>query len=129
MNSGACIFHASVQGAGAAAPTVPTTVFSSTSSIAYQARSVNYVSTVAGDITRSGAGVYTAKLVDSVPVVFDIIPTLWGADSKRVQVTGYNPSTRVISFQTTNAAGAATDIATTDFVKFNIVGTTDVPPY
>lgn len=116
------IFFGSVQGAGAAAPTIPTTVFSSTSSILYMAAEDNFVSGVAGDIVRSGAGVYTIKLKDGIPIVFDIVPMIWGTDGKWAQMTDYNPSTRILTVKTFNAAGAAADIATTDTLKLTILG-------
>jgi|SRR6188474_78109 len=120
---------AAVQGAGAAAPTVPTITPSTTNSLVFMHRSNNWVSRTAGDIARSGAGVYTAKLRDGFPTILDIIPNVVGTDGKRVQVTGYNPVTRVISFSSYNAAGTATDLATTDFCRFTILGQKNFPDY
>ncbi len=115
-------FFGSVQGAGAAAPTIPTTTLSKTSSIQPMKAEDNFVSAVAGDIVRSGAGVYTIKLKDSIPVVLDIQPNVWGTDGKWAQLTDYDPSTRIISIKSYNAAGAATDLATTDNLKLTIIG-------
>lgn len=131
MVGGSVKFHGAVQGAGAAAPVIPTTTLSTTSSKLYMAVSVNCISATAGDITRGGVGAYTAKIKEdlAVPVILDIIATCWGADSKRVQVQDYNPTTRIITFAVTTAAGVAADLAATDAVKFNIEATVDVPVY
>ena len=122
MSREGCLFFASVQGAGAAAPTIPTTTLSLTSSIQPMTAEDNFASAVAGDIVRSGAGVYTVKLKDSVPVILDLIADVWGTDGKKAQMTDYNPQTRVISVKTYNAAGTATDLASTDNLKFVIIG-------
>lgn len=123
------LFTASVRGAGAAAPTITPTTFSATSSIQYTAASNQFASLTAGDIVRSGAGVYTIKLRDSIPVVHDILCNVWGTDSKRAQITDYNPTTQVISVKTTTAAGVAADLATTDNLKLTIVGQLSQPNY
>jgi hypothetical protein len=117
-----CSAWASVQGAGAAAPTIPTTTLSLTSSIQPMTASDNYASTVAGDITRSGVGLYTVKLKDSFPIILDILPNVWGTDGKQAQMTDYNPTTRVITVKTYTSAGVAVDLASTDNLKFNILG-------
>jgi len=122
-------FYAKVQGAGAAAPVRCPTTVSATSFKGFMHASNNFVSLTASDITRSGAGVYTAKLRDSVPVVLNIIPELVGTDGKWAQVTDYNPTTRVISFQTFSAVGAAADMASTDFLTFQIEGQKNLPVY
>lgn len=119
-------FFGSVQGAGAAAPVIPTSVLSATSSIQPMKPQDNFISSVAGDIVRSGVGVYTAKLKDGVPVIFDISANVWGTDGKFAQITDYNPTTRVISFKTYSSVGAAADLAATDNVKFAIVGSNSV---
>ena len=124
------IFFAKVQGAGAAtAPTRAPTTFSNTSWKGFMFGSNNFVSLTAADIATSGTGLYTAKLRDVPGHVIEIIPTLSGADSKRVQVTDYNNSTQVISFKTTTAAGVLADLATTDFVTFTIFGQKVKPTY
>ena len=117
-----CSLWASVQGAGAAAPTIPTTTLSLTSSIQPMTPQDNYASTVAGDITRSGVGLYTVKLKDSLPIILDILPNVWGTDGKQAQMTDYNPTTRVIIVKTYTSAGVAVDLASTDNLKFNILG-------
>lgn len=121
MSSELCIFFASVQGAGAAIPTIPTTTMSTTSSIQPMTAQDNYASGVAGDIVRSGVGVYTIKLKDSCPIVLSIIPTVWGTDGKSAQMTDYNPATRIMSVKTYSAVGAAADLATTDNLKFTVL--------
>ena len=120
--------YGSIQGAGAAAPTIPSTTFSATSSIGWQAVTDNFVSAVAGDITRSGVGVYTIKFKDNIPTIMDITANVWGTDGKWSQNTDYNPTTRVLSLKIFAAGGAAADLATTDFVKFTITGRLSVPP-
>lgn len=119
-------FFGSVQGAGAAIPVIPTTVLSTTSSIQPMKAQDNFVSGVAGDITRGGVGVYTIKLKDGVPVIYDISPNVWGTDGKFAQVTDYNPSTRVVSVKTYSSVGAAADLAATDNLKLTIVGSNSV---
>jgi hypothetical protein len=111
-----------VQGAVGAAPVIPSTVTSGTSSIGWMSALDNFISGVAADLVRTGAGVYTVKLKDNIPVILDIIPTLWGADGKQVQMTDYNPTTRVLSFKTFTSAGIAADIVATDFIRFVIIG-------
>jgi hypothetical protein len=123
------IFFAKVQGAGAAAPVRAPTTFSNTSWKGFMFASNNFISPVAADITRSGAGVYTAKLRDVTGHVIEINPSLAGTDGKWAQVTDYNHSTQVISFQTFSAAGAATDMASTDFLTFTIFGQKVKPTY
>lgn len=122
-------FYAKIQGAGAAAPVRAPTTFSATSSIGFMHASNNFVSLTATDIVRSGAGVYTVKLRDSLPVILWIDPSVWGTDSKRAQVTDYNPTTRVISVKVTTAAGVAADLASTDFLTFKITGQKSIPAY
>lgn len=120
MSRDMCTFFASVQGAGAAAPTIPTTTLSTTSSIQPMKAEDNFA--LAGGIARSGVGVYTITLKDSLPYVFDIGVSVWGTDGKWGQMTDYNPTTRVISVKTYAAGGAAADLATTDNLKLTIVG-------
>lgn len=117
-----CTFFASVQGNGAAIPVIPTTTLSTTSSIQPMTAADNFASGVAGDIVRSGVGVYTIKLKDGVPVVLDIDPNVWGTDGKWAQMTDYNPATRIMSVKVFSAAGAAADLAGTDNLKFTIYG-------
>lgn len=128
------VFYAKIQGAGAAAPVRAPTTFSATSSIGYMHASNNFISLTAADITRSGAGAYTAKLRDGIPVVLDIDARCWSSTGaaayKDVYITDYNPTTRVISFGTNLAtSGAATDLLATDFVTFTITGQKSVPVY
>ena len=113
-------FFASVQGAGAAAPTIPTTTLSTTSSIQPMKAEDNFALT--GGIARSGVGTYTITLKDGIPYVFDIGVAVWGTDGKWGQMTDYNPATRVISVKTYAAGGAAADLAATDNLKLTIVG-------
>lgn len=117
-----CVMSGSVQGAGAAIPVIPTTTLSTSSSLHYMSAADNMVSGTAGDITRSGVGVYTLKLKEALPVILDILPNVWGADGKRAQVTGYNPSTRVVSVAVYTAAGVAADLASTDNLKLTVIG-------
>lgn len=124
------IFFAKVQGAAAAAPVRAPTTFSNTSWKGFMFASNNFVSLTATDITRSGAGVYTAKLRDVTGHVIEINPTLAGTDGKKVQVTDYNHSTQVISFKTWDVTGVTpTDLAATDFVTFTIFGQKIKPVY
>lgn len=125
MSRNMLTFFGSVQGAGAAAPVIPTTTLSPTSSIQPMKAEDNFVSPVAGDITRSGVGVYTIKLKDGIPYVLDIGCPVWGTDGKYAQITDYNPTTRVISVKTFSAGGAAADLAATDNLKLAIVGRMD----
>lgn len=114
--------YGSVQGAGAAAPVIPTTVFSATSSIGWQSVLDNFVSGVAGDIARSGVGLYTVKFKENIPVILDITVNVWGPNGNYATNTDYNPTTRILSFKTFQPNGTAADIAATDFVKFTITG-------
>jgi len=123
------IFFAKIQGAGAAAPVRAPTTFSATSYKGFMHASNNFVSLVATDITRSGAGVYTAKLRDTFPVILSIEPEIIGTDFKQCQVQDYNPSTQVLSFTVTNTAGAPTDLAATDFVTFTFFAQKVKPTY
>lgn len=134
MPYGQITMFAKIQGAGAAAPVRAPSTFSATSAAGYMHASHNFVSTVAADITRSGAGAYTAKLQDGLPAVLHISgrvnATTGAAAAKDVHVFDYNPTTRVISFGTNLAtSGAATDLLSTDFLTFMITGTKDVPAY
>lgn len=122
MSPGTCLFHGSVQGAGAAIPVIPTTTHSVSTSKHPMSAQNNYVSGTAGDITRGGVGTYTLKLKDSLPVILDIVPNVWGADGKSCQIVDYVPSTRIVSVQVYNAAGAAADLASTDNLKLTIIG-------
>lgn len=123
-----CTFFGSVQGAGASIPVIPTTTQSVSTSKLPMTAANNFVSGTAGDITRGGVGTYTLKLKDSLPVILDIVPTVWGTDGKRCQVVDYVPSTRIVSVQVYTAAGAAADLAATDALKLTIIGQLSVYP-
>lgn len=134
MPPGQITMYAKIQGQGGAAPIRCPTTYSATSTAGFMHASNNFVSAVAADITRSGAGAYTAKLSDGLPVVLDIdgrvFATSGAAANKDVYVTDYNPTTRVITFGTNLAtSGAATDLATTDFLVFTITGMNSIPGY
>ncbi len=122
MSQDTCFVFGSVQGAGAAIPVIPTTTLSTTSSIQPMTAQDNFISGTAGDITRSGAGVYTLKLKDGLPIILNITADVWGTDGKFAQLTDYNPSTRVVSIKTYTAAGVAADLASTDNLKLTIIG-------
>jgi hypothetical protein len=122
MHRDMCTMYAMVQGAGAAAPVLPTTVLSLSSSIQPALPCDNFASNVAGDITRSGVGLYTIKLKEALPVILDIGVSLWGTDGKWAQMTDYNPQTRVVTVKVYAAGGAAADLAATDNLKLSVVG-------
>lgn len=125
-------FYAKIQGAGAAAPVRAPTTISATSSIGFMHASNNYVSTVATDISRASAGAYTLKLRDSLPVILNITGDVWGpaATAKDLVIQDYNPTTRVLTFATNlESSGAATDLATADFVVFTFTGQKNSPVY
>lgn len=111
-----------VQGAGAAAPTIPSTTFSATSSLNWMSVINNFVSAVAGDITRSGVGIYTVKFKDNIPVIFDVTVNVWGTTGLWSQNTDYNATTRVLTFNVRASGGALADMTTSDFAKFTITG-------
>lgn len=117
-----CVFIGMVQGTGAAIPVIPTTVFSATSSKGFMSRANNQVSSVAGDITRGTAGVYTIKFLISFPVVFDVSVNIWGPNGTWSSVLDYNETTRILSFNTWAAGGAAADLAATEFAHFTVLG-------
>ncbi len=118
-----------IQGQGAVAPVVAPTTFSATSAKGFMSRSINWISLVPTDITRSGVGVYTAKFVENMPYVADLTPSIWGPSGLWGTIIDYNPTTRVVSFQTFAAAGAAADLTVNDFLRFTITGSFTVPPY
>lgn len=124
------VFFAKIQGAGVATAPVrcPTTV-STTSWRSFMLASNNFCSLTATDITTTGTGVYTMKLRDTFPGILDIDAGVAGNDGKQVQVTDYNPTTQIVSFKTFTAAGAAVDLATTDFVTFTISAQKVKPTY
>jgi hypothetical protein len=125
-------FYAKIQGAGAAAPVRAPTTYSATAALGFMHASNNFAPTVATDIVRTSAGVYTMKLRDSLPVILDIRPTIWGpaASSKYVVIQDYNPTTRVLSFSVNlESSNAATDLAAADFVTFTIIGMKSIPTY
>lgn len=115
-----------IQGAGAAAPVVAGTTFSGTSSKSFMPRSVNWISLIAADIVRTGAGIYTAKFTDGLPYVIDITVSNWGTSGLWASMVDFNPTTRVVSFQTFNAGGTPADMAATDFLRFTITGSQTV---
>lgn len=124
--------YAKIQGAGAAAPVRAPTTPSATSSIGFMHASHNFVSLTATDIVRTGAGAYTLKLRDSLPVILNVTAECWGpaATGKDIVIQDYNPTTRVLTFASNlESSGAATDLAAADFVVFTITGTKSVPTY
>lgn len=126
-------FYAKIQGAGNGNPPVraPTT-FSSTSSIGFMHASNNFCSLTASDITRSGVGLYTMKLRDSVPVILDVDAKVWGpsATAKDIYIQDYNPSTRVLSFAVfLQSTSAAADLQAADFATFAFSGQKNIPAY
>jgi len=123
---------AKIQGAGAAAAVRAPTTYSATSSIGFMHASNNFAPIVATDIVRTGAGAYTMKLLDGLPVILKIFGECWGpaATAKKIVVQDYNPTTRVLSFTSLlETTGAATDLAAADFVTFTIIGTKSIPTY
>lgn len=128
MSPDACSFVACVQGAGAAAPVIPTAVFSGTSAKGYMTAANNFASAVAGDITRAGVGQYTIKLKDGLPVNLDIAPNVWGPSGTWATIVDYNPTTRVVSILVWAAGGAAADLAATEFLRLSVAGQLSVYP-
>ncbi len=125
-------FYAKIQGAGAAAAVRAPTTYSATSSIGFMHASNNFAPTVATDIVRTGAGAYTMKLRDSLPVILNITAECWGpaATGKDIVIVDYNPTTRVLTFGSNlESTGAATDLAAADFVIFTIIGMKSIPTY
>lgn len=121
-------FFGLIQGAGAAPPVIPTTVFSGTSSKGYMTAANNYVSGIAGDITRTGAGQYTVKFKDSIPVMVDITTNVWGPNGTWSTMVDYNPTTRVATLLVFAPAGTAVDLAATEFLRFTATGQFSVFP-
>lgn len=107
-------------GAGASAPTVPANGDSPPSFPTIANVPLSRVTAEAP--ARSGVGVYTCTLDDKYKakqflcMSVDIIGTagLWG------QVSNYNATTRVITFRTFAAGGAATDLAVGDLAVISI---------
>jgi hypothetical protein len=120
MHRDMCTMYAMVQGAGAAAPVIPTTVLSLTSSIQPALAQDNFAA--AGGVARSGVGLYTITLKEALPLILDIGLSIWGLDGKWGQITDYNPQTRVVTLKVYAAAGAAADLAATDNMKLSIIG-------
>lgn len=121
-----------IQGAGAAIPVVPAPPTSPrfgaiTSVKGLMTAMNNYVSSTA-TFTRASAGVYTIVFKDTVPEILDIDCNCWGLDGKQVQIQDYNPQTLTLSFSVFSSAGAAVDLAATDFVHFTISGQFSVYP-
>lgn len=108
----------SVRGAGAAAPTVPTTTLSTSSSLHPMAAADNLVTSTA----RSDVGVYTLTLKEHIPVILDIIPNVWGGDGRQARITDYNPATKVVSVECYDVTGVADDLESTDNLKLTIIG-------
>lgn len=119
-------FTAMVQGAGAAAPVIPSTVHSNTVAISYMTAANNWA--LAGGIARGAVGVYTVTLKDLLPEIFDIGPNVWGPNGTWATITGYNQSTGVISVNTWAAGGAAVDLQAAEFLRFTITGQKSVLP-
>lgn len=116
------VCYGKLQGAGAAAPVVPTTTISTTSSKSFMQRSTNFVSITAADTTRSGAGVYTTKFRQLPAIVIDVGVNIMGPNGLWALCLDVNVSTRTISFSTFNAGGTPTDMAATDFITFTVTG-------
>lgn len=116
-----------LQGAGAAAPTIPTTTVSNTSSVGFCQASANILSLVAADTTRTGAGQYTTKIrqvtpAAQPPLVFDVGINVWGPSGIWGSIVDFNPSTGVLTFRTFGASGTATDATTSEFIRFTFTG-------
>jgi hypothetical protein len=62
------------------------------------------------------------KLKDGIPVVLDVCPDVWGPNGTKASLLDYNPTTRILSFNTWTVAGAAVDLAATEFARFTILG-------
>jgi len=122
MSPEACTFVAMWQGAGAAIPVIPPTLFSATSSKGFMSAQNNFASGVAGDITRAGVGQYTMKLKDGLPVNLDISPNVWGPSGTWATIVDYNPTTRIVTVLVWAAGGAAADLAATEFLRLTING-------
>ncbi len=110
--------YGSARGAGAAILTITPTAPSSTSVVQLMTTEDNFVESTA----RSGVGLYTITLKDSLPSILDIGLNVWGVDGKYAQPSDYNPSTRVLSFKTYSAGGTASDLAATDNLRVVVVG-------
>ena len=109
-----------LQGQGAAAPIIPPTATSNTSSAGFCQASLNCLSTTASDHVRTSAGNYTTKIQPTTPtrvppLIFDVGINVWGTTGLWASIVDFNPSTGVLTFKTFSAAGSATDMATTDF--------------
>lgn len=115
MSPEAMTFIAVLQGAGAAQPVIPPTTYSTTSSKGYCSAANNF----AASATRSGVGQYTMTLKDGCPVALDVAPNVWGPNGTWATISDYNPSTKVLTFFTWAAGGAAADLAATEFVRFS----------
>lgn len=125
MSQEAMRFIGVLQGAGAAIPVIPTTVLSTTSSKLNCAASNNFIQSA----TRAGVGSYTATLKDSCPVALEIGVSVWGPNGTRATISDYNPTTRVVTFLTWAAGGAAADLAATECVRFLFSMQNVVPAY
>jgi len=128
------VFFGCLQGAAAAAPVVPTTTISLTSSKGFMQATTNIISKVASDTTRSGVGVYTTKFRNvagtqtGLPaIVLDVTVNVWGPNGTWATVLDFNPTTGVLSFNTFAAGGAAADLAATEFVHFTFTCQNSAP--
>lgn len=95
------------QGAAAAVPVIPATTVTT---------AADNFGTATGS-SRSGVGTYVLALKEKFPKIMDVIPTVLGTDGKRVQVTAWSEANGTVSVQAYTAAGAAVDLAATDFLR------------
>lgn len=119
-----CHTQACVQGAGAAAPVIPSTVHSNTSSIGYMTAANNQA--LAGGIVRTGVGAYTITLKNKLPEILHIDPTVWGPNGTTATIADYNQTTKVVTVLTWAPGGAAVDLANTEFLRLALKGQTTV---
>lgn len=95
------VVTASVLGAGAAAPTVPTTH-----------------KHVVASVTRSGVGVFVIQLKDKAkfPTLLGPVgkPCVVGADGRQGDITAIDPDAGTIAIACRDATGAADDLEATD---------------
>lgn len=93
-------------GAGAANLTVPTT---------------NPGDNFAASGTRSATGTYAIVLKEFFPRILAITPTVTGTDGKTCHVVSWVESTKTVNIITYNAAGTATDLASTDTLRLIVM--------
>lgn len=101
---------AAFQGAAASVPVIPAVTV---------VTAADNFGTATGS-SRYGVGTYVLALKEKWPEILDVIPTVVGTDGKRVQVTAWSESAGTVSVQAYNAAGAAADLAATDFLRLNV---------